>query len=67
MRSIKTRAAGIQVPADLGDEKRLVGGTEHFAAHCAVCHGAPGVLKGLYPAPPGLRQTAISATPRYSG
>ena len=62
-RSIKTRAAGIQVPPDLGDEKRLVVGTEHFAAHCAVCHSAPGVpkgdiAKGLYPAPPDLRHTA---------
>jgi mono/diheme cytochrome c family protein len=38
-------------------------GTEHFAAHCAVCHGAPGVPKGdiaegLYPAPPDLAVTA---------
>ena len=63
-RSIKTHAAGIQVPPGLDDEKKLIMGTEHFAAHCAVCHGAPGVRKGdiahgLYPAPPDLRHSSI--------
>ena len=43
-------------------------GTEHFAEHCAVCHGAPGVPKGdnangLYPQPPDLAITAK----RYTG
>jgi mono/diheme cytochrome c family protein len=62
-RSIKTQAAGIQAPPGLEDESRLVTGTEHFAAHCAVCHGAPGVrtgdiARGLHPAPPDLRRTA---------
>jgi mono/diheme cytochrome c family protein len=37
-------------------------GVEHFAAHCAVCHGAPGVPRGdiahgLYPPPPDLAKT----------
>ncbi len=37
-------------------------GVEHFAAHCAVCHGAPGVprgdiAQGLYPRPPDLAKT----------
>src|SRR5438128_9137537 len=45
-RSIKAHAAGTPVPADLDDEANIVTGTEHFAAHCAVCHGAPGVPKG---------------------
>ena len=62
-RSIKAHAAGIEAPAGLGDEDKVVKGTEHFAAHCAVCHGAPGVPrgdigKGLYPQPPDLAHVA---------
>ena len=43
-------------------------GTEHFADHCAICHGAPGVPKGeiargLYPQPPDLAVTSK----RYTG
>src|SRR3954449_11089180 len=62
-RSIKAQAAGITVPADLDNPDRLVIGVEHFAAHCAVCHGGPGVPKGdigkgLYPAPPDLAVAA---------
>lgn len=68
IRSIKMHAAGIQVPADLGDPQKVVMGTDHFAAHCAVCHGAPGVPKGdiargLYPAPPDLAEAAARYTP----
>src|SRR3954447_25199601 len=64
-RSIKAQAAGITAPADLDNPDRLVIGVEHFAAHCAVCHGGPGVPKGdigkgLYPAPPDL---AVAARP----
>ncbi|MDB5406650.1 MAG: cytochrome [Rhodospirillales bacterium] len=63
MRSIKAHAAGIAAPPGLGDQMRIVMGTDHFAAHCAVCHGAPGVPKddiaeGLYPQPPDLALTA---------
>jgi mono/diheme cytochrome c family protein len=63
VRSIKAHAAGITVPPGLDDPARLPMGTEHFAAHCAVCHGAPGVPKGdiangLYPQPPDLAVTA---------
>ena len=62
-RSIKAHASGITVPADLDKPDRLVIGVEHFAAHCAVCHGGPGVPKGdigkgLYPAPPDLAAAA---------
>ena len=58
-RSIEVHAAGIQVPPGLDDPAKLLIGTEHFAAHCAVCHGAPGVPKGdiahgLNPRPPDL-------------
>ena len=45
-RSIKAHAAGIRVPAGLDQPARLQMDVEHFAAHCAVCHGAPGVSKG---------------------
>jgi mono/diheme cytochrome c family protein len=63
MRSIKTHAAGIQVPPDLDKPEKLVLGVDHFAAHCAVCHGGPGVPKGdigkgLYPPAPDLAHTA---------
>ena len=63
VRSIKAHAAGIAAPPRLDDPTRIPMGTEHFAAHCAVCHGAPGVpkgdiAKGLYPQPPDLAVTA---------
>jgi mono/diheme cytochrome c family protein len=63
VRSIKAQAAGITVPSGLNEPARIPMGTEHFAAHCAVCHGAPGVPKGdiangLYPQPPDLALTA---------
>ena len=68
VRSIRAQASGITPPADLGrDESKIVMGTNHFAAHCAVCHGAPGVPKGdighgLYPEPPDLAVTAKQYT-----
>ena len=63
IRSIKAHAAGIQVPPGFDDPAKIPMGVEHFAAHCAVCHGAPGVprgdiAKGLYPPPPDLSVTA---------
>ena len=59
VRSIQAHATGIAAPAGLDDQKAILMGTEHFADHCAVCHGAPGVPKGaiangLYPQPPDL-------------
>jgi mono/diheme cytochrome c family protein len=67
IRSIKRHAAGIEAPAGLDDPKEVLAGADHFAAHCAVCHGAPGVPKGdialgLYPEPPNLAE----APARYS-
>jgi mono/diheme cytochrome c family protein len=63
MRSIKAHAAGIHAPPGLDDPAQILIGVEHFAAHCAVCHGAPGVPKGdiglgLYPPPPDLAANA---------
>src|SRR5690349_8397919 len=62
-RSIKAHAVGIQVPPGLDNPAKVLTGVEHYAAHCAVCHGAPGVPKGdiargLYPPPPDLAKTA---------
>jgi mono/diheme cytochrome c family protein len=67
VRSIKAHAAGIQAPSGLDDPAQVLIGVEHYAAHCAVCHGAPGVPKGdvgrgLYPPPPDLAK----ATQLYS-
>ena len=64
LRSIRAQAAGITVPADLDQPEKLVMGVEHFAAHCAVCHGGPGVPKGdigkgLYPPAPDLAQVSM--------
>jgi mono/diheme cytochrome c family protein len=63
VRSIKAHATGITAPAGLDDPARIPMGVDHFAAHCVVCHGAPGVPKGdiadgLYPPPPDLAVTA---------
>jgi mono/diheme cytochrome c family protein len=63
IRSIKAHAAGIQVPPNFDDPANIPMGVEHFAARCAVCHGAPGVPKGdiahgLYPQPPDLALVA---------
>ena len=63
LRSIKAHAAGIAVPSGLDDPTKVLSGVEHYAAHCAVCHGAPGVPKGdiglgLYPPPPDLAKVA---------
>jgi len=62
-RSIKAHAAGIAVPPGLDDPSKVLIGLDHYAAHCAVCHGAPGVPKGdigrgLYPPPPDLTKAA---------
>src|SRR5262249_34496837 len=62
-RSIKAQAAGMIVPPGLGDPAKVILGVEHYAAHCAVCHGAPGVPQGeiahgLYPQPADLAKAA---------
>jgi mono/diheme cytochrome c family protein len=66
-RSIRAHAAEIAVPPNLDNPARIETGVEHFAAHCALCHGAPGVprgelAQGLYPRPPDLAR----ATRLYS-
>ena len=68
VRSIKHYATGLQPPADFKNDANLQLGVDHFAAHCAVCHGAPGVPKGdiaagMYPPPPDLKSVATLYTP----
>ena len=68
IRSIKAHATGFEAHPGLDDPAKLVVGTEHFAAHCAVCHGAPGVPKGdiargLNPQPPDLKEISALYTP----
>ena len=68
IRSIKAHAAAIQTPPGLDDPAKILIGVEHYAAHCAVCHGAPGVpqgdiARGLYPAPPNLATAASLYSP----
>jgi len=68
LRSIKAHAAGIAVPSGLEDPAKVLIVVEHYAVHCAVCHGAPGVPKGdiglgLYPPPPDLAKAASLYSP----
>ena len=68
VRSIKAHAVGITVPLSFDHPANIPIGVEHFAAHCAVCHGAPGVPKGdiargLYPQPPDLAKAASLYSP----
>jgi mono/diheme cytochrome c family protein len=67
-RSIDVHSGGIAVPPGLEDPAKILLGVDHFAAHCAECHGAPGVPKGdiargLYPAPPDLADRAVDHRP----
>jgi mono/diheme cytochrome c family protein len=65
IRSIKAHAAGIAAPPSFNDPAKIPIGVGHFAAHCAVCHGAPGVprgdiARGLSPPPSDLAVAAKS-------
>ena len=70
VRSIKAHASGLETPLGLEDPAKVLIGVEHYAAHCAVCHGAPGVPKGdigrgLYPQPPDLaKMPSLYSPPR---
>ena len=68
LHSVKTHAAGITPPPWMAEETKVIDGTGHFAAHCASCHGAPGVPRGeiadgLYPKPADLKNVAQRYTP----
>jgi cytochrome c553 len=60
-KSIEMRAAGIEVPGNLGDEKRIASGAAQYHGMCSSCHLAPGmkrteISRGLYPRAPELRR-----------
>jgi mono/diheme cytochrome c family protein len=60
-RSVAVRAAGIAVPGDLADAKRIASGAAQYDEMCSLCHLAPGMnrtemSRGLYPRAPELRR-----------
>jgi mono/diheme cytochrome c family protein len=62
-RSISARSRGLS-PPDLDEEARVRQGAAYYAAHCPVCHLAPGmdlseVRRGMYPHPPNLSQEGV--------
>jgi mono/diheme cytochrome c family protein len=66
-RSVKAHSAGVEAPPGLDGPATILIGVEHFAAYCAVCHGAPGVpkgdiAKGLNPHPPDLAHASAHYT-----
>lgn len=68
VRSIQAHAAGIVPPSGYDTEPNVVAAAGHFAEHCVICHGAPGVkqsdlAKGMYPRPPDLTQVSDRYTP----
>lgn len=68
-RSIASRAADIQVPADFADPERVRRGAGNYAAMCANCHLSPEapdseIRKGLYPTPPNLSEKPASPSSR---
>jgi mono/diheme cytochrome c family protein len=67
--AIALRARRLMMPADARSRTNPIppsaeavrAGMEHFADHCAICHGNDGsgqseLGKGLYPKPPDMRQ-----------
>ena len=61
--SVAARAAGIDVPGDLTDLKRITSGAGQYAEMCVGCHLAPGMKRtemsrGLYPRAPELRRAS---------
>jgi mono/diheme cytochrome c family protein len=66
-RSIAARSHNLIAP-NLEDGARIKQGARYYAAHCPVCHLAPGmdgsdVRRGMYPHPPNLVQEGV-ADPR---
>jgi mono/diheme cytochrome c family protein len=60
--AIRARVRGITNPVPFGDDV-VKEGMEHFADHCAVCHGNDGsgnteMGRGLYPRAPDMRLPA---------
>jgi cytochrome c len=64
-RSISVRSRSLTTPPNLDDEGRVKEGAAYYAAHCPVCHLAPGmdtseVRRGMYPHPPNLSQEGVN-------
>jgi mono/diheme cytochrome c family protein len=60
--AVRTRVGGLTNPVPVGDAV-IKEGMEHFADHCAVCHGNDGsgdteMGRGLYPRAPDMRLPA---------
>src|SRR5207253_9428595 len=60
--SIRSRVRGVTNPVAVSDEV-IAEGRDHFADHCAVCHGNDGagnteMGRGLYPRAPDMRLAA---------
>src|SRR6476620_253774 len=60
-RSVAIRAAGITVPGDLAEAKRIASGAAQYDEMCSLCHLSPGmtpteISRGLYPRAPELRR-----------
>jgi mono/diheme cytochrome c family protein len=63
--AIRSRVRGITNPVP-ASEAVIKGGMEHFADHCAVCHGNDGsgdteMGRGLYPRAPDMRLPATQS------
>lgn len=70
-RSIERRAAAVQLPTNLQDERVILKGAGQYAAMCTSCHLAPGMKptelsRGLYPVPPNLSQTRVDPKVAYT-
>jgi mono/diheme cytochrome c family protein len=68
LRSIQSHAAGITAPPGIDEQAKIMPAVGHFAAHCATCHGAPGIDRsefagGMYPRPPDLTKVSQRYTP----
>jgi cytochrome c553 len=74
--ALARRARTLAIPASARDMRNpvpltpqiLAEGREHFADHCAICHGNDGsgdteVGRGLYPRAPDMRQPATQSLP----
>ena len=62
-RSLRSHAAGLQVP-DLADPQRILQGAGQYAAMCTQCHLTPAmrhseIRPGLYPQPPDLSRVRV--------
>ncbi len=70
-RSIAVRATDVEVPADLGDPKRIGSGAAQYQEMCSICHLAPEMKRtelsrGLYPRAPEFRRgSRLSAAEEF--